>query len=148
MLEEKILNDYKAAMKARDNIKSSLLSCLRAEFMNTALSKKKDKLDDAEIIAVIKKSVKQHQESITQFTQGNRLDLVEKEEKELVILKTYLPPELSETEIKKIIDEVVAEINASGIKDMGKVMKEVNAKIAGKADGRLVSDLVKAKLSA
>ncbi|OGX45145.1 MAG: hypothetical protein A3G38_04440 [Omnitrophica WOR_2 bacterium RIFCSPLOWO2_12_FULL_51_8] len=147
MLEEKILSDYKAAMKARDGIKSTLLSSLRAEMMNAALAKKKDKLDDPEIIAVVKKQVKQHQDSIAQFQHGQRMDLAEKEAKELEILKLYLPPELSAEEIKRIIEAAIAATGASGMKDMGKLMKEVTAQTAGQADGKLVSDLVKQKLS-
>jgi len=148
VLEEKILNDYKEAMKAKDSLRSSALSFLRAQMMNAAIDKKKKDLDDVEAIAVIKKQIKQRQDSIEQFTKGNRMDLVEKEARELQILKSYLPPELGEEEIKKIIDEAVAQLGASGMKDMGKVMKEANAKIAGQADGKLVSDLVKQRLSA
>jgi len=147
MLEEKILNDYKEAMKSKDNLKSSALSFLRAEMINTAFAKKKKALDDTEVIAVIRKQVKQHQDSIAQFTKGVRPDLAEKESKELEILKSYLPKELPEQEIKKIIDEAIALSGASGMKDMGKVMKEVSVKIAGGADPKLVSDLVKEKLS-
>jgi len=146
MLEEKILNDYKEAMKARDALKSSALSFLRADMMNAAMAKKKAKLDDSEVIAVIKKQIKQRQDSIEQFTKGNRLELADKEKKEAEILKIYLPPELSEDAIKKVIEEAVAATGAQGLKDMGKVMKEVNAKLAGQADGKLVSELVKAKL--
>ena len=147
MLEEKIMNDYKEAMKARDTLKSSVLSFLRADILNVAVAKKKDKLEDPEIISVIKKQIKQRQDSIEQFTKGARLDMAEKEAKELVILKTYLPPEMAEDEIKKIIEEVIVATAASGIKDMGKVMKEVTARVAGQADGKLVSDLVRNSLS-
>jgi len=147
MLEEKILNDYKEAMKARDTLKSSILSLLRADMMNVAMAKKKPKLDDNEAIAVIKKQIKQHQDSIDQFTKGNRMDMAGKETKELEILKTYLPPELSPDEIKKIIEEVISAVGAQDMKDIGKVMKEVNAKVAAQADGKLVSDLVKERLS-
>jgi uncharacterized protein YqeY len=147
MLEEKIINDYKEAMKARDSVKSTILSTIRAEMMNLALSKKKDKCDDNDIISIFRKQVKQHEDSIEQFTKGNRPDLVEKEKKELEILKAYLPEELSPEVIKKIIEEAVTATGAIGIKDMGKVMKEVNAKVAGKADGKTVSDLVKERLS-
>jgi len=146
MLEEKILNDYKDAMKARDTLKSSVLSFLRADMMNVAVAKKKAKLDDSEVVAVIKKQIKQRQDSIEQFTKGNRLEMADKEKKEAEILKTYLPPELSEEEIKKVIEEAVVATGAQGVKDMGKVMKEVNAKIAGQADGKLVSDLVRVRL--
>ena len=147
MLEEKILNDYKEAMKSKDTLKSSVLSFLRADMMNLAVAKKKAKLEDSEVISVIKKQIKQRQDSIEQFTKGNRLDMADKETKELAILKIYLPPELSADEIKKIIEEVIASTGAKDMKDMGKVMKEVNAKVAGQADGKLVSDLVKERLS-
>ena len=147
MLEEKILNDYKEAMKARDTLKSSVLSFLRADIINVAVAKKKNALDDAEVVTVIKKQIKQRQDSVEQFTKGERLEMAEKEKKELEILKVYLPPELSAEEINKVIDDVIAATSALGMKDMGKVMKEVNAKVTGKADGKLVSDLVRARLS-
>jgi uncharacterized protein YqeY len=146
-LEEKILNDYKEAMKAKDSIKSSVLSFLRAEMINTATAKKKAKLDDPEVVSVIKKQIKQRQDSIEQFTKGARMDLADKEAKELEVLKVYLPPEMPAEEIKKVIEEIISTTGASGMKDMGKVMKEVNAKISGKADGKLVSDLVRERLS-
>ena len=146
MLEEKLMNDYKEAMKARDTLKTSVLRLLRADILNVAVAKKKDKLDDPEIVSVIKKQIKQRQDSIEQFTKGARIDMAEKEAKELNILKSYLPPELSELEIKKIIEEAVAATGANGIKDMGKVMKEVTAKTAGQADGKLVSEMVKNRL--
>ena len=147
MLEEKILNDYKEAMKNRDTLKSSVLSFLRAEMINMATAKKKKSLDDNEVILAIRKQVKAHQESIEQFKQGNRQDLVDKESKELEILKSYLPPGLSVEEIKKIIEEATASTGAQGMKDMGKVMKEVTAKVTGRAEGKIVSDLVKESLS-
>jgi hypothetical protein len=147
MLEEKLINDYKEAMKARDSVKSTILSTIRAEMMNLALAKKKDKCDDNDIIAIFRKQVKQHEDSIEQFTKGNRPDLVDKEKKELEILKTYLPEELSPEVIKKIIEEAITATGAVGIKDIGKVMKEVTAKVAGKADGKTVSDIVKERLS-
>jgi uncharacterized protein YqeY len=147
MLEEKIFNDYKEAMKSKDTLKSSVLSFLRAQLLNLAVEKKKNKLEDAEVFTVIKKLIKQRQDSIEQFTKGNRPELAEKEAKELEMLKAYLPAELSRDEIGKIIDTVIAETGAAGMKDMGKVMKEVTAKAAGKADGKLVSDSVREKLS-
>jgi uncharacterized protein YqeY len=146
MLEEKILNDYKEAMKSQDKIKSSTLSFLRAELMNVAIAKKKKALDDNEVVAVIKKQVKQHQDSIEQFNKGNRQDLSAKEAKELEILKSYLPPQLSDEEIRKIIEEAVIALGAAGLKDMGKVMKEVSAKVGQSADSKVVSDLVKERL--
>lgn len=147
MLEEKIFNDYKEAMKSRDTLKSSLLGLVRAEILNLAVAKKKDKLDDSECLSVIKKQIKQHQDSIEQFQKGNRQDLADKEIKELEILKLYLPPQMSEDDLKKIIEEAVVFCGAHGLKDMGKVMKEVTAKVAGQADGKLVSDLVKERIA-
>jgi len=147
MLNEKIFNDYKEAMKARDSLKSSVLSFLRSDMLNLATAKKKDKLDDLEIVTVIKKQIKQRQDSIEQFTKGARLEMADKEKKELDILKNYLPPELSAEEIKRLIEEVIIAIGATGVKDMGRLMKELTQKTAGKADGRLVSDLVKQRLS-
>ena len=148
MLEEKIFNDYKEAMKARDALRSSVLSFLRAELLNVAVAKKKTALEDAEAVAVIKRQIKQRQDSIEQFAKGGRQEMADKKKKEQEILQGYLPPEMPAEEIKKVIEEVVAATAASGIKDMGRVMKEVSAKIAGRADGKLVSDLVREKLSA
>lgn len=147
MLEERILNDYKEAMKKRDILRSSTLSFLRAEMINLAFDKKKKILDDNEVITVIKKQIKQRQDAIEQFKRGERQDLVDKETKELEILKSYLPEQLSSDEIKKIIEEIITAVGAKGPPDIGKVMKEVMAKIGQTADGKLVSDLVKERLS-
>jgi hypothetical protein len=147
MLEEKILNDYKEAMKSQDKIKSSTLSFLRAELMNVAIAKKKKALDDSEVITVIKKQIKQRQDSIEQFNKGNRQDLSAKEAKELEILKSYLPPQLSDEQIKQAIEEAVTTLEASGMKDMGKVMKEVSLKVGQGADSKVVSDLVRERLT-
>lgn len=147
MLVEKIFNDYKEAMKARDTLKSSVLSFLRADMLNQATAKKKDKLLDAEVIVVIKKQIKQRQDSIEQFTSGGRLEAAEKEKKESEILKGYLPAELSLSQIKSLMEEAVISTGATDIKDMGRLMKELTVKIAGQADGKLVSDLVRQRLS-
>ena len=146
MLEEKIMGDYKEAMKSRDALKTSVLSFLRAEMINVAMAKKKKKLDDADAVTVIRKQIKSRQDSIEQFTKGSRQDLADKETKELELLKSYLPQGLPEQEIKLLIEEAISLTGANGIKDMGKVMKEVTAKVAGRADPKLVSDLVKKRL--
>jgi uncharacterized protein len=147
MLEEKILADFKDAMKQKNSLKVSTLSFLRGQLGYAALEKKKDKLDDSDCIAVIKKLMKQRQDSIAQFTAGNRLDLAEKETKELEMLKEYVPAEMSREDVLKIVEETVAALGATGIKDMGNVMKEVRARTGGAADGKLVSDLVRERLS-
>lgn len=147
MLEEKIMNDYKQAMKDKDGVKSSILSLVRAEMMNAAIAKKKKQLDDEDILSVIRKQVKQHQDSIEQFKKGSRQDLVDKEAKELEVLKNYLPAQMPAAELNKIIEEAVTSTAAVDMKDMGKVMKEVSAKAAGRADAKTISELVKARLS-
>ena len=147
MLVEKIFQDYKEAMKSRDALKSSVLSFLRADMLNLATTKKKEKLDDAEIITVIKKQIKQRQDSIEQFTKGGRLDAAEKEKQEAEILKSYLPAEMPVEEIKRLIEEAVVATQANGMKDMGRLMKELAVTIGGKADGKTVSDLVRQRLT-
>lgn len=146
-LEDRISQDYVQAMKARDSFSSSVLSFLRAQIKNVKVDKRLETVSDEEVISVIKKQVKQRQDSIAQFKAGGRMDLAEKEEKELAVLKAYLPAEMSQDQLKKIIEEVVAAANASSIKDMGRVMKEVLAKTAGQADNQLVGALVKERLS-
>jgi uncharacterized protein YqeY len=115
--------------------------------LNQATAKKKDRLDDSEIIVVIKKQIKQRQDSIEQFTKGNRPEMAEKEKRELDILKGYLPAELTAEQIKVLIEEVIISTGASQMKDMGRLMKELTVKIAVAADGKLVSDLVRQRLS-
>jgi len=139
--------DFKEAMKARDQHRTQTISFLRSEMNYYAIDKKKDKLDDADVAVVLKKLIKQRQDSITQFEKGQRMDLVEKEKKELLILKSYLPQELSEEEVVRIVGEVAAELGALTMKDMGKVMKEAMARTQGQADGKMLSDAVRKKLS-
>lgn len=147
LLEEKILEDFKKAMKDKDAIRVSTLSFLRAELKNVAIDRRLDRLDDADVISVIKKQVKQHEDSIEQFKKGNRYDLVGKESSELEILKSFLPKQLSEEKIKEAIEEVIASCGANRPQDMGKVMKELLPKLSGKADNKLVSDLVRQRLT-
>lgn len=147
MLEEKLLNDYRQAMKAKDTIRASTLSFLRAALANATIEKRNKPLEDNEVIIVIKRQIKQHQDSIEQFKKGARQDFVDKETAELKILESYLPAQLSSDEIKKIIKEVMAATGASSPKDMGKVMKEVMIKVGSQADAKLVSELVKASLA-
>ena len=146
-LEEKISADYIQAMKARDQVKSSTLSFLRSQIKYVMIEQRTEKVEDPDVFAVIKKQIKQRQDSIAQFEQGGRRDLAEKEKAELLILKSYLPAEMSAQAIQTIIEGVIKESGASSIKDMGKVMKEVLPKVAGRADNKQVSDLVKEKLS-
>lgn len=146
-LEERIASDYKESMKARDQLRTSTVSFLRSEMKYYAIDKKKDKLDDSDVACVLKKLIKQRQDSIEQFEKGGRMDLVAKEKAEFEILKAYLPQELSSAEVAKIVDEVVVSSGAATMKDMGRVMKEVMAKTQGRSDSKLTSDLVRKKLA-
>lgn len=145
-LEEKIMADYKESMKSRDASRTQTISFLRSELKYCAIDKKKEKLDDSDVAVVLKKLIKQRQDSIAQFEKGARMDLVQKEKAELAILKAYLPQELSEAALSKIIDEVVLAAGASNMRDMGRVMKDVMAETQGRADSKLTSDLVRKKL--
>jgi uncharacterized protein YqeY len=147
-LEKKIDKDYIQAMKDRDQQKSSALSYLRAMIKQVKVDQRLEALDDAGVAAVLKKQIKQRQDSIEQFEKGGRQDLAAKEKAEVELMKVYLPAEMSADEIGRIIADVIKETGAQSMKDMGNVMKAVRDKVAGRADGKLVSDLVKEKLSA
>jgi uncharacterized protein YqeY len=147
MLEERISSDYIKAMKSRDSLRSSTLNFLRAQIKNVLIEKKGDKLTDQDVIAVIKKQVKQRQDSIAQYEQGKRQDLADKETAELAILREYLPEEMSEQELVGFVAESINEAQAGSMKDMGKVMKVMAEKVQGRADNKLVSELVKRALS-
>jgi len=146
-LEEKITQDYVQAMKGRDTLRSSTLNFLRAQIKNVKIDQRVEKIADADVITVIKKQVKQRQDSITQFRAGNREDLAVKEEQELHILQSYLPAAMPLEALKAVVDEAIKSAGAVSVKDMGKVMKEVLAKVAGQADSQAVSALVKERLS-
>ena len=147
MLEEKIMNDFKEAMKNKEAVRTSTLSLLRSGLKYVLIEKKTDKLSDPDVIAVIKKQVKQRQDSIEQYEKGGRPELAEKEKQELAILKSYLPQEMEEGQLKALVQEAISEVKPSTIKDMGKVMPVVMAKVAGRADGKLVSETVKQALT-
>jgi len=147
MLSDRITEDYKQAMKNREAIKVSTLSFLRSQIKYVIIEKKVEKPEDTDVIAVIKKQIKQRQESIAQFEKGGRQDLVDKERAEVDVLKGYLPEEMSLEAVRAIVVQIIQETGAVSIKDMGKVMKEVLAKVAGQVDGKIVSDCVKEKLS-
>jgi uncharacterized protein YqeY len=147
MLKEQISKDFNEALKARDERKLSALRLLRTEIKKREVSGQKKELADAEVMETITTLVKQRRESIRLFREGQRQDLVEKEETELQFLQTYLPQPLSQSAIEVLIDQVLLETRATGMKDQGKVMKAVMAKISGRAEGKIVSESVKQKLS-
>jgi hypothetical protein len=147
MLMEKIAADMKEAMRAKDAARLSTLRLLKSAVEYHKIEKKQEQLTDADITAIIKKQIKQRQDSIESFEKGGRADLVEKEKAELVVLKSYLPEELSAAQVEEVVKATIAEVGATTKTDMGKVMKAVQAKLAGRADNRLVSQLVSANLA-
>ncbi len=144
-MNEKIAKELKEAMKSGDKFKLSVLRMLKSALQLEKISKKHE-LSDEEVTAVIKKQVKVRKDSMEEFKKYNKFEEVEKLEQEVEILNVYLPEEMSEEEINKVIEEVFLEVKPTSMKDMGKVMKELNAKITN-ADMSLVSRLVKEKLS-
>jgi uncharacterized protein len=147
-LNDKVAADITAAMKAKDAARLSALRMLKAAIMNKGVEKGRD-LEDAEILQVVSSLVKQRRDSIEQFSKAGRTDLVEKETGEVAVLEAYLPPAATPEQIDAAVAEAIAETGASSPKDMGKVMKAVMPKLAGKnADGKAVNEAVRLKLGA
>jgi uncharacterized protein YqeY len=140
-LTDQIRADLTESMKARSADRTSTLRMLQAAVKNEQINMKRD-LTDEEAMSVIRKAVKQRQDSIEQFTQGNRPELAAKEAAEMEILKTYLPPELSDAELEGGLREIIASTGAQSKKDMGKVMKEATAKYKGRVDGKKIQEVV------
>lgn len=160
MLKKRIQEDFKKVLKERKEIEISTLRMLKSAILNREKEKryklskeksdlkekdleKESQLTDEEIIEVIFSEVKKRKEAMVEFEKGERMDLVEKEKKEMEILKKYLPELLSKEEIKKLAKEVIEKIGAVSIKDMGRVMGVLMPKVKGKAEGSLVSKIVK-----
>jgi len=147
-LKQKITADLLAAMKAGDTLKRDVLRMLDAMIKNTEIEKLKKEagLDDSEVQEVISRAVKQRKDAASQYTAGNRPELAEKENKEIEILITYLPQQLSEEEVQKVVEEIIAKVGATSKADIGKVMGPVMGKLKGLADGNLVKKIVEEKL--
>jgi uncharacterized protein YqeY len=145
-LEERLTDEMKQAMKSSDKLRLSTIRMIRAAVKNKEIELRK-KLDDEEIQRVIQGMMRKGEESVEQFQSGGRADLVEKEKKEIEILKSFLPQPIGQEEILRIIDQSIEETQASSLKDLGKVMKSVMPKLGGKVDGRLINQLVKERLS-
>src|ERR1035437_887861 len=139
---EKLNSDLKEAMKARDEVRMNCIRQVKASVMNKEVAKKKT-LSDDEVMEVIASLAKAHVESIDSFKKGNRPDLVGKEEAELAILKAYLPEQLSDEELRMIVEAAVKEFGASAIKETGKVMGLIMPKVKGKADGGRINAIVR-----
>lgn len=145
-IKENLDRDLKEALKSKDEARLSAIRMLKAAIRNKEVELIKKELDDSTIFQVLSKMIKQREESIEQFEKGGRKELADKERKELKILNAYLPQQMTEAEILVQIEEAVKEVSAESPKDMGRVMKVLVPKLAGRADVKLVSGLVQKRL--
>jgi uncharacterized protein YqeY len=144
-LRERLSEEMKHAMKSRDDLRLSAIRMVRSAVKNKEIDAKRE-LADQEIVEVLSTLVKQRRESIRMFSEAGRDDLVAKEEKELTILLEFLPQQMDRDEVAALVDKMIAECGAQGSRDMGKVMKLLMPHVAGRADGKMVSDVVREKL--
>lgn len=146
-LKEKLNEDMRKALREKDTLRLSTIRLLLAAIQNLEIAKGKDKeLKGSDLIDVLNSEAKKRKESIEEYKKGKREDLVEKETKELEIIKEYLPEEISPKELGRIIEETIEEVGARDLKDMGKVMGAVMKKVKGGADGTVVNQMVRARL--
>ena len=145
-LKEQLNDAMKQAMKARDDLRLSAVRMVRSSVKNREIDLKHE-LDDQGVMEVISTLVKQRRESIRLYQDGNRQDLVDKEEAEMNVLLQFLPAQLNTDEITELVSRTIQETGAQGIKDMGKVMKILTALTTGRADGKIVSDIVRQQLA-
>ena len=146
-IRNQIMADVKAAMVAKDSVKLGALRMLQAAIKNREIEVRPNEITADDVVAVIKKLAKQRKESIDQFQTAGRQDLVDQETAELKILEVYLPAQMGRDQIEKLVTEVIAALGAKSVKDMGPVMKEVIAKSGGTADNKVVSEVIKSKLT-
>jgi uncharacterized protein YqeY len=145
-LKDQLDADLKASMRDKDAVRLSVIRMLKSAIKYREIEAMKP-LDDAGVLQVVSGEIKRHKDSVEQFRAGNRPELVQKEEAEIAVLQGYLPAQLGEAELKAMVEAAVVRTGASGPRDMGAVMKALLPDVQGKADGRLVSELVKARLS-
>ncbi|MEG2788605.1 MAG: GatB/YqeY domain-containing protein [Romboutsia sp.] len=144
-LKEKLQEDLKSSMKNKDTVKKSVVTLIRASVKQYEIDNRVE-LGDEEIIDIISKQLKQRKDALTEFTKANREDLVNETEAEIEVLKEYLPQQLSEKELNEIVKSTISEVGATSMKDMGKIMSAIKPKTKGRADGKLINELVKANL--
>ena len=145
-LRDTIAQQLAGATKAKDTIRLNTLRMLRAAMKNREVELRAE-LKDAEIVRVIGSQIKQRKESIRQYEVGGRMDLAKKEEEELEILMSFMPEQISEEAVNRVVIEIIEELGAKNMKDMGMVMKAAMARLAGSADGKMVNDIVRKELS-
>lgn len=146
-IREKILADIKSAMVSKDTIKLNTLRFLQAAIKNKEIDSRPNPITADDVMGVIKKLVKQRKESIEQFSAAGRMDLADQEKAELIVMEAYLPAQMTAEQVTQIVEAAIASTGAKTIKDMGTVMKDVMAKTAGAADGKMISEIIKSKLS-
>lgn len=146
MLKEKLLQDFKEAMKEKNELKKNTIMMVRAPILQIEKDTQKELNDDA-ILEILAKEIKKRKDSLEDIEKSGREDLIKQVNDEMAIIKAYLPEELSLEELEKIIEEVIAETGATSMKDMGKVMQAAKAKTAGRADNKVINEIVKKKLS-
>jgi uncharacterized protein len=147
-LRDQIMTDIKEAMRAKDSAKLNALRMVQAAFKNREIEMRPEPMGEDEHLGILKKLVKQRKESIEQYAAAKRQDLVDGETAELKLLEQYMPAQMSREQVEKIVGEVMTALNATTVKDMGAVMKEVQARTAGSADNKMVSEVVKQRLQA
>ncbi len=145
-LKEQLFNDLKTAMKEKDTVRKEVIQIVRAGVLQIEKDKKIDNLDDDTVLSVISKEIKKINDVMPDFEKAQRQDLIDEANKKIEFLKAYLPEQLSEAEIEEIVAETIKSVGAVSLRDMGKVMGSVTAKTKGKADNKLVSDVVKKML--
>jgi uncharacterized protein YqeY len=149
-IKERILTDMKTAMKAKDPLRLQVLRSLKAKLMEKEISERKGgeaEISDEQSVEVLMKAAKQRKESIDQYESGGRDDLADAEKKELSIIEEYLPEMMSEDEVRDIVKQKISQLGASGPADMGKVMGALMGQLKGKADGGMISAIVKEELN-
>lgn len=147
-IREKITADVKSAMLAKDSVKLNTLRFLQSAIKNKEIESRPNPITADDVLSVIKKLVKQRKESIDQFAAAGRKDLADQESAELKVLEAYMPAQMGQPEVEKIVAEVIAAVGAKSVKDMGAVMKETIVRTAGSADSKMISEVIKAKLAA
>ena len=147
MLEEKIQKDLAAAMKARDEVRMAALRSVKTARQNEKTNGKFHELTEADVVKIVQKQIKQRRESEAEYLEGGRLDLASKEKEERLVMEEYVPKQLTEAEVEEKVREIIAETGASSMKDMGKVMGVATKRFAGRADGKVVSALVRQLLA-
>ncbi|HDM77309.1 MAG TPA: GatB/YqeY domain-containing protein [Deltaproteobacteria bacterium] len=145
-LLDQIHSDLKEAMKAKDSIRLGALRLILTAVKNKEKELRRE-LEEREVLQIVSNQIKQRKDSIEQYRKGGREDLVQKEEQELEILQAYMPQQLSEEELEKLVTETIKEVGATSVKDLGKVMKAIMPRIAGRANGKVVNQMVRAQLS-